>query len=101
MRQPNGRTSSASSGRTVRKPSERAARTKTPERPLHDYLAEVSEHTEVQSGIRQSRSDRRLRRRLMVDQEIIINEPGFGTFILGREATIIPWVRTLKNASLI
>jgi isoamylase len=40
--------SSASSGQPAARPDERM---KTPERPLHDYVAEVSERTEVRMGV--------------------------------------------------
>jgi len=43
-RQPSGQTSSVSSGRTVAKPG-------APEPPLQDYVAEVSERTEVRKGV--------------------------------------------------
>ena len=43
--------SPASPDHGARHPGTRAERIDTPERPLHDYLAEVSEHTEVRRGV--------------------------------------------------
>ena len=50
MRQPNGRIASVPSDRAERKTGT-GARADTPERPLHDYVAEVSERTEVRRGV--------------------------------------------------
>src|ERR1019366_6714504 len=51
MRRPKGPMSSVSSGQSAVRPDPRAALMNTPERPLHDYVAEVSERTEVRKGI--------------------------------------------------
>jgi isoamylase len=51
MRQPKGRMSPVASGEAPRKSDARAASAKTAERPLQDYVAEVSERTEVRIGV--------------------------------------------------
>ncbi len=51
LRRPKGPMSSASSGQPTVRPDARAGRLNTPERPLHDYVAEVSERTEVRKGV--------------------------------------------------
>src|SRR5450759_2058960 len=51
MRRPKGPMSSVSSGQSAVRPDPRAALMNTPERLLHDYVAEVSERTEVRKGI--------------------------------------------------
>jgi isoamylase len=51
MRQPKGGVPFVSPGQPAKKADARAASMKTPERPLHEYVAEVSERSEVRSGI--------------------------------------------------
>ena len=50
-RRPKGPMSSVSSGQPAVRSGVHAARLKTPERPLHDYVIEVSERTEVRRGV--------------------------------------------------
>ena len=51
MQRPKGLMSSVSSVQPTVRPDALTYSMKTPERPLYDYVAEVSERTEVQRGI--------------------------------------------------
>jgi isoamylase len=51
MQQPKGRTSPVSSDQNPEKTNAHTAGMRTPERPLHDYVAAVSERSEIRMGV--------------------------------------------------